>query len=714
MLSLRRVCLFAFPLLAFSLPPACAQQPASPRPIAISDLFSIRDVHDPQISPDGQWVAYSVGSANLSEDKFEERIWMSPAAGGDAIPLSADGVSSSHPRWSPDGKFLAFLSARNEGKTQVWLLNRQGGEAQKLTDTPQDVEDFAWSPDARRLVLILRDPKPEELEAARTKDKDKDKDKEDSADKDKKPKTPKPWVVDRLQFKQDTIGYLDHHRTHLYVFDVAAKSLIQVTSGDFDDDEPAWSPDGTRIAFTSNRSLPDPDRSYNSDIWIVAADNKDQGAHLTLVTSNPGEDHQADWSPDGKWIAYSSQLDPKLFEYGTKHIAVAPVPAHGAKPGEAQVLTLALDRMSTQPHFSPDGKSIYFIADDDGTQNLCLVEVATKKITRPIGGRLMLNDYSLSKSGEVAAQISSVDRPNEIFTLPGGKLTRHTHANDEQLAKLKLTPVEYVHFRSKDGTAVSGYLFKPLDYTPGKKYPALLRPHGGPVWAYYAEFDQLAQLFAANGYVVLYPNPRGSTGYGQDYAKAIWADWGDKDFQDDMAMVDYAIALGIADPDKLGVGGWSYGGISTDFIIGQTNRFKAAISGAGAAEFTSLYGHDQYQKDYFTELGYPWEHPEVWNKIAPFYRVKNIMTPALFMGGSIDWNVPILGGEQMYQALKALGRDTQLVVYPGEYHEFNIPSHLEDRQKRYLAWFGHYVKGDAAPAALPQDTTEPAVKAGDK
>jgi len=700
------VVLFAV-LSAFSLN---AQQPASPRPVAISDLFALRDVHDPQISSDGQWVAYSVGSANLDSDKFQERIWMSPAAGGDAILLTAEDVSSSHPRWSPDGKFLAFLSARNEGKTQVWLLNRQGGEAQKLTDTAQDVDDFEWAPDSKRLVLVLRDPTPDELATAKSKDKDIS----DDGTKDKKPKTQKPWVVDRLQFKRDTVGYLDHRRTHLYLFDVAAKSLTQITSGDFDDDEPAWSPDGTRVAFTSNRSVPDPDRTYNSDIWIVAAENKDKGAHLTQVTSNPGDDGQAAWSPDGKWIAYSTQLDAKLFQYATKHIAIAPVPDANGKPGEAKVLTLAMDRMATQPTFAPDGKSIYFIADDDGTQNLCLVEIATLKVTRPIGGRLMLYDYSLSKSGEIAAQITTVDRPNEIFTLPGGKLTRITHVNDELLGKLKLAQGEYVHFKSKDGTTVSGYMYKPLDYAPGKKYPAILRPHGGPVWAYYAEFEHLAQLLAAHGYLVLFPNPRGSTGYGQDYCKAIWADWGNKDYQDDIAMVDYAIAQGIADPDKLGVGGWSYGGISTDFIIGQTNRFNAAISGAGAAEFTSLYGHDQYQKDYYTELGYPWEHPEVWNKVAPFYRVKNITTPALFMGGNIDWNVPILGGEQMYQALKALGRETQLVVYPGEYHEFTIPSHMEDRLKRYLAWYGHYVKGDAAPAALPQDTARPAAKSGDK
>jgi dipeptidyl aminopeptidase/acylaminoacyl peptidase len=697
-------------LVLFFVPALNAQQPASPRSVAIADLFALRDVHDPQISPDGQWVAYSVGSANRDEDKFEERIWMTPAVGGDAIALTAESVSSSHPRWSPDGRFLAFLSARNDGKTQVWLLNRQGGEAQKLTDTPQDVNDFDWAPDGKRLVLVLRDATPDELEAAKSKDKDKS----DDGPKDKKAKTQKPWVVDRLQFKRDTIGYLDRRRTHLYVFEIAGKALTQVTSGDFDDDEPEWSPDGTRIAFTSNRSQPDPDGTYNEDIWMVAADNKDKGAHPTQVTSNPGEDHQAAWSPDGKWIAYSSQLDPKLFQYATKHIAIAPVPDFGGKPGEAKVLTLALDRMATQPTFAPDGKFIYFIADDDGTQNLCLIEIATRKITRPIGGRLMLYDYSLSKAGEIAAQLTTLDRPNEIFTVRGGKLARITHANDEPLAKLKLAKGEYVHFKSKDGTTVSGYIYKPLDYTPGKKYPAILRPHGGPVWAYYAEFEHLAQLLAANGYVVLFPNPRGSTGYGQDYCKAIWADWGNKDYQDDMAMVDYAIEQGIADPDKLGVGGWSYGGISTDFIIGQTNRFKAAISGAGAAEFTSLYGHDQYQKDYFTELGYPWEHADVWNKVAPFYRVKNIMTPSLFMGGGIDWNVPILGGEQMYQALKALGRETQLVVYPGEYHEFTIPSHMEDRLKRYLAWYGHYVKGDTAPAALPQDTSAPAPKAGDK
>ena len=679
-----------------------AQQPApAPRPITIDDYFRIREVHDPQLSPDAQSVAYTVKTAILKTDKNEERIWMVPRSGGDAIALTAEGVSSSHPRWSPDGKSIAFLSERNEGQTQVWLLSLRGGEAQRLTDTPQDVDDFAWSPDGRRIVLVLRDASREELEAAKEA-----KENEGEAPAKAKKKTPKPYVIDRLQFKLDEIGYLDHRRTHLFVFDLAAKSLTQLTSGDYDDSEPAWSPDGKLLAFTSNRSKPDPDLTYNSDIWVVATDNvarsagassNDKGAHPTQVTTNPGADTTPAWSPDGKWLTYVTQLDPKLFDYATKHIAVSP-----AVGGEAKVLTLAFDRMSITPRFSPDGKSIYFIADDDGAQNVCRVPVSGGEITRPISGRLMVNDYSLAPTGDLVAHVATIDRPDELFAVsasaPDGKLTQITHTNDAFMSQLKLTHGEYVHFKSKDGTIISGFLYKPLDYVPGKKYPTILRPHGGPVWAYYAEFSHLAQLYAANGYVVLFPNPRGSTGYGEKYAKAIYADWGNKDFQDDVAMVDYAIEQGIADPEKLGVGGWSYGGISTDFIIAQTNRFKAAISGAGSALFISSYGHDQYQKDYETELGHPWENKAAWEKISPFYRVTNITTPTLFMGGEIDWNVPILGGEQMFLALKRLGRTTELVVYPGEYHEFKTPSHIKDRLERYLAWYAHYVKGESTPA----------------
>ena len=226
-----------------------------------------------------------------------------------------------------------------------------------------------------------------------------------------------------------------------------------------------------------------------------------------------------------------------------------------------------------------------------------------------------------------------LDIPEFYYTVPGGKLTRITHVNNAIMSQLQTSIVEYVHFKSKDGTAVVGYLYKPLDYIPGKKYPTILRPHGGPVWAYYAEYSHLAQLFAANGYVVLFPNPRGSSGYGEPFCEAIFADWGNKDYQDDMAMVDYALQQGIADSEKLAVTGWSYGGMSADFIITQTTRFKAAISGAGTANIFAMFGHDEYYLDYKAELGMPWEKKEVWERVSPFFRVQNITTPTLFMGG---------------------------------------------------------------------------------
>jgi Tol biopolymer transport system component len=448
----------AFPVLCLVLVPrfvVLAQQPPRTlRPITIDDYFQIRAVSDPDLSPEGRFVTYTVESRLLKQDKNEDRIWMVPTAGGEAVPLTSAGASSSHARWSPDGKSIAFLSARDEDKTQVWQLSRLAGEAERLTDTPQDVEDFAWSPDSRRLVLVLRDPSAEEAEAAKER-------KDRAAVSAENRKVQKAWVIDRLQFKMDEIGYLDRRRTHLYVFDLAAKTLSQITSGDFDDSEPAWSPDGRSIAFSSNRSQPDSDATYDINIWVVRADNQEKGAHLTQISSNPGADTAPSWSPDGKWVTYVTQLDPHLFDYATRHVAVSP-----ATGDSARVLTLALDRNADQPRFSSDGK-IFFIADDDGALRLYTVDPGTGAVTfgdgqhggrPPIGGRLTVNGYSIGNgsTGNIAAQISTLGHPDEIFSVIGGKLTQITHLNDALMNQLKLSHGEYVHFKSKDGTTVAG------------------------------------------------------------------------------------------------------------------------------------------------------------------------------------------------------------------------------------------------------------------
>jgi dipeptidyl aminopeptidase/acylaminoacyl peptidase len=666
-----------------------AAESSTKRVLVVDDYFRMKELEDPQVSPDAKWVAYTVKTANLKDDKNNERVWMVPASGGNAIVLTAEKSSSSHPRWSPDGKYMAFLSSRgdgqsddsDEGKAQVWILNREGGEAQQLTETAQEVKDFAWSPASDRLTLELRDPSPDEIESAKHKD-----------DSKAKPK-PRPWVIDRLHFKEDEGGYLSRRRTHLYVFGIADHKLTQITSGDFDDSEPVWSPDGGKIAFTSNRTSPEPDMNFNTDIWVVDANNSDLGKSLVHVTTNEGPEDAPVWSPDGKWIAYTTQLEPKLFDYSTFQIAVSP-----AAGGEARVLTRSLDRNSTIPKFSADGKWIYFITDDEGTQNLLRVPAMGGAIERPIGGRKMVQGFSLGKDGSAAATVAELSHLAEVYELPaaGGDWKKLTTTNDAVMAELRLPEVEYVHFKSKDGTMVAGYLYKPVGYQAGAKYPTILRPHGGPVWAYYAEFHFDAQLFAANGYAVLAPNPRGSSGYGLDYCKAIFADWGHKDFEDDMAMVDYAVAQGIADPEKLGVGGWSYGGISTDFIIAQTTRFKAAISGAGESLYITNWGHDLYSRSWEYELGLPWENRALWEKLSPFNRVTAIKTPTLLMGGEADGNVPVINGEQLYQSLRRLGVPTLLVVYPGEFHDFTRPSFIKDRYERYLYWYGHYVMGEGA------------------
>ena len=643
------------------------------RAVTVDDYFAIKRVSDPRVSPDGRWVAYTVSTTALADDKSETRIWMAPAAGGDPIPLTLKGTSASSPRWSPDGKWLGFLAARNEGQTQVWLLNRLGGEAEQLTELKQGVEGFNWSPDGTSLALLVRDPTPEQAG--------------DTSWIGHKAKTPRPYVVDRLQFKRDYTGYLDRRRVHLYRFDVTSKKLTQLTSGDWDDNSPSWSPDGGLLAFSSNRDSVD--GSYNTDIWLVSADDTTKGNSTRRITSEPGQDGSPAWSPDGKWIAYTRQPSgqPLSLIYDPDHLAV--IPAEGGTP---RALTASLDRAVGSPRWSRDGQSLLLLLETSGEQQLVKVDL-NGTVTPVIDGARVVNSYDLAPDGGVVALVSEPTLPNEVFVRDGSGLRQLTYTNRELLGQLQLSVPQELTARSRDGTPVEYFLFQPARNANGNsRHPTLLRIHGGPVSQYDKSFNFDAQLFAGSGYAVVMANPRGSSGYGARYARAIFADWGNKDFEDVMAAVDDAVEKDVADPDRLGVGGWSYGGILTNYVITKSNRFKGAISGASEALYTANYGHDHYQYLWEIELGLPWRNQKAWDRISPFWSVEKITTPTLWIGGEKDWNVPILNSEQMYQAMRRLGRTTELVVYPGQFHGISKPSYVKDRYLRYLAWYGRFLQ----------------------
>jgi dipeptidyl aminopeptidase/acylaminoacyl peptidase len=652
-----------------------------PRPVEIEDMFAMRSVGNPVVSPEGTWIAYTVSTTSLADERTTTRVWMTSADGTEHVPLTAEGSSSGDPAWSPDGRYLTFTASRGDGETQVWALDRRGGEAFALTDVDRGVSGYRWSPDASRLLLTLQDPEP--------------------AEESRKENAPQdPWVIDRLEFKRDYVGYLTgDRRTHLYVYDVASKELRQLTDGRWDESLGVWSPDGTRIAFVSNRT-DEPDANDNSDIWVVAADRTEPTDAPLRITSNPGPDGSPAWSPDGGSIAHTTGVEPELIWYATTHLAVSP-----SAGGAPRVLTMELDRNVSDPRFSDDGRWIWFSLEDSGEQHVARIRVDGSGLQRPVSGALTSGGFDWA-GGTFAVRMTSLDHPGEIWRAAGledgdAELTRLTRHNDDYLATVRVAETRNVHFRSADGTEIEGFVTFPLDYVEGRRYPTLLRIHGGPVSQYSHAYDFESQLFAAKSYLVVRTNPRGSSGYGQDFSAAIWADWGSVDFHDVMAGVDYAIAQGWADADRMGVGGWSYGGILTNYVITQTTRFKGAVSGASEVLYIANYGHDHYQRVWEAELGLPWEgdNRENWERISPFNRVQNIETPTLVMGGEDDWNVPILNSEQLYQALRRRGIDTQLVVYPGQHHGIRVPSYQVDRYARYLAWYDRYVRGTAPPVS---------------
>ncbi|MEO8067413.1 MAG: S9 family peptidase [Flavobacteriales bacterium] len=656
-----------FPFLLLSLA-AKAQ-----RPIAPSDIYHLRSIADPRVSPDGKWVAYTLATPDSTKDKTDTDIWMVSWDGKETVRMTASPEGESQPRWTPDGKYLSFLSDRYETKkAQVWRMDRRGGEAVKVTDLQWGISEYVWSPDAKRILLVIQDQ-------------------ETKTEEEKKDRTAKPIMMDRYHFKQDIEGYLERKRSHLYLFDVATGKLDTLTTGDQDESDPIWSPDGTHIVFVSNRTA-DPDRNGNSDLWVLEAK---KGAPQKQLTTWADGDASPAWSPDGKWIAYLKTQTPEYDAYDQAQIAV--VPAVGGTP---KILNAALDRTVSEPRWSADSRSVWATVDDDRRSNVTSFDLnATMKVITT--GDKVFGDLRAGAGATWAALRSDPMSPPEVVAIENGTARQLTHVHDAFLQNLTLATMEAFDSESKDGTRVGSFLFWPAGKPKDQKLPLILWIHGGPAGQDDFAFDLIPQLFAAQGYAVATVNYRGSTGRGLAFSDVISGDWGNKEVVDLLGAVDHLVKTGKADPDRLAIGGWSYGGILTDYVTASDPRFKAAASGAGSALQLTMYGTDQYITQYENELGVPWKNMDKWLKLSyPFLNVEKITTPTLYMVGEKDFNVPASGSEQMYQALKTLGVPTQFVVYPGQNHRITVPSYQVDRINRYLAWFGKYT-GMTKPGAAP-------------
>jgi len=626
--------------------------------LTATDLMKINAVGNPRISPDGSRVVYTVGETRMEKDKEWKtvtQVWVVPISGGKARQYTRGDKSCSAPEWSPDGKMIAFLSDREkDNERQVWMMMADGGEAWAVTAHKGGVSGFHFSPEGKRLVLTAADQPPKDEE-------------------------------DRKKVKDDTM-VIDHdiRMSHLWLFDIDKKEEKRLTEGNFTVSDPQWSPDGTRITYTA-RPTPKADDGDLSDLWMLTVPSGEK----KRIVGGAGSSDNARWSPDGKGIAYTGNPD------GTGGVSTSSLYLMPADGGPAKKVSGKFDLNVGTPVWARDSKTIYFSTNVLEAIEVYAADVATGNVKQATKLGDSIGITEISRDGRTFVGIlSSAQQPAELYatTANYADLKRVT-AHNSWLADYSLAASEVVKWTSKDGTEIEGVLTRPVGYTAGPRVSLLLNPHGGPTGASLDSWNGTAQVLAANGFAVLQPNFRGSTGKGLAFAQANKNSWGKGDYEDCMTGVDSMIAKGIADPDRLGAFGWSYGGYMTFWILTQTDRFKAVSPGAGLSNIYSMYSQNDIQRylRWFYSDKSPWDATDLYWDRSPMKYVKNVKTPTMIMHGQVDTRVPIAQAQEFYMALKEMQVPVEFVVYPRENHGFTEPRHLMDRVRRYVKFFAKYL-----------------------